>query len=171
MAPPSVAFDEAIAITLSFEGGYVNQPQSNYGLSAVEYPDLNLSTLTKEDATEIYRRDYWQRCCCDDLQEGVAQLLFDAAVDRGCAAAIRVLQKVAGVPQDGVVGTATEEASNAQQLDMILHLAAALCEGQSVGTIGRVLTMYKVASQKDTPVAPIAEPPVDPAPLDQPVTP
>ncbi|WP_425526518.1 glycosyl hydrolase 108 family protein [Xanthomonas oryzae] len=49
---------------LSHEGGYVNDPrdpggETQWGISKRAYPELNIRALTRDQAIEIYRRDYW----------------------------------------------------------------------------------------------------------------
>ena len=60
------AFAKAIAFTLQREGGHVNDPddpggETNFGLSKRAYPYLDIAGLTLDQATHIYRRDYWDR--------------------------------------------------------------------------------------------------------------
>lgn len=82
-------FEEAIKIILKHEGGYVNHPkdpggETNFGITKRFYPDLVISKLTKEEATRIYKRDYWERMKIDELYPEKAKLLvFDCAVNQG----------------------------------------------------------------------------------------
>ena len=57
-------FSEVIEDTLSHEGGYVFDPddlggETNWGISKRQYPDLDIKSLTREDAIDIYYKDYW----------------------------------------------------------------------------------------------------------------
>ncbi len=50
----------------NWEGGYVNDPhdaggETNMGISKRSYPDVDIKHLTREDAEEIYYRDFWMR--------------------------------------------------------------------------------------------------------------
>ncbi len=50
----------------NWEGGYVNDPhdsggETNFGISKRSYPDMDIKDLTREDAEEIYYRDFWMR--------------------------------------------------------------------------------------------------------------
>ena len=106
------AFDVAVELILVHEGGYVDHPsdpggRTNYGISQRAYPDLNIKELTRDDAIEIYRRDYWVRCQCDKMPGGIALSVFDFAVNAGVTRAIRTLQYVLGVAVDGVIGPKT----------------------------------------------------------------
>jgi hypothetical protein len=49
----------------NWEGGYVNDPhdaggETNMGISKRSYPDVDIRHLTREDAEEIYYRDFWE---------------------------------------------------------------------------------------------------------------
>ena len=107
------SFEKAAAFVLGHEGGYVNDPndaggETNLGISAKSYPDIDIKTLTRERAIEIYHADYWTRCKCGYLPAPIAFLLFDAAVNQGPAAAVRMLQKsLKSVRVDGIIGHET----------------------------------------------------------------
>lgn len=106
------AFDRAVAIVLQHEGGYVNDPrdpggETRYGISKRAYPGEDIAGLTIERAKEIYRRDYWNRVRGDELPEALAIALFDYAVNSGVSTAVWALQRVVGVPSDGIIGPKT----------------------------------------------------------------
>lgn len=105
-------FDTYINRILSHEGGYVNDPrdrggETKWGISKRAYPNLNIATLTREDAIEIYRRDYWNRMQGEHLPDEVAFQVLDAAVNHGIGNAIRFLQRAVGTADDGFVGPNT----------------------------------------------------------------
>jgi lysozyme family protein len=105
-------FDRAVALILDIEGGYTMDPndpggETNFGISKRSYPDLDIKNLTAADATAIYLRDFWVPCQCATYHNGLDLLVFDAAVNQGVSAAIRMLQTELGVETDGVVGPAT----------------------------------------------------------------
>lgn len=57
-------FDIIINIILRHEGGYVNDPddlggETKYGITKRRYPNLDIKNLTKREAIEIYRRDFF----------------------------------------------------------------------------------------------------------------
>lgn len=108
-------FEQAIEIILREEGGYVNDPvdrggETNFGISKRAYPNVDIKNLTKERAAELYRLDYWERIKADQLPEWLRLPVFDFAVNGGVARAIKMLQKVAGVKQDGIIGPKTLQA-------------------------------------------------------------
>ena len=108
------SFQRAISFTLRWEGGYVNDPadpggETNFGISKRSYPDLDIASLTEEQAREIYRRDYWDKVCGSDLPALTAIVVFDWAVHSGPALASRALQRSVGANPDGVIGPRTLE--------------------------------------------------------------
>ncbi len=104
-------FDAALDLILDLEGGerITDDPAdpgglTRWGISARAYPDLDIRHLSRDDAAEIYRRDYWQPLGCDDYPYATALMVFDAAVNQGPGAAARMAQSVAGVTVDGIIG-------------------------------------------------------------------
>lgn len=133
------AFNDQIAKTLAFEGGYVDDPddpggETNYGISKAAYPDVDIADLTEADAIAIYHRDYWQHPRIDQLPDSVAGKVFDMAVNMGPATAIRLWQGTlndmgANPPliEDGRIGPATITAStNADQTGCLAKYKTAL---------------------------------------------
>jgi len=119
-------FDQFIGRVLSHEGGYVNDPrdpggETKWGISKRSYPHLDIRNLTREDAIEIYRRDFWQRVQGDKLPVEFSFQALDAAVNHGIENAVRWLQRAAGVADDGVIGPVTLAAvERAQVADLVL---------------------------------------------------
>jgi lysozyme family protein len=123
-------FARCFAFTLGAEGGYSNNAAdpgnwtggavgngelrgTKFGISASAYPQLDIANLTQDEAEAIYRRDYWAALQGDDLPLPIALVAFDAAVNAGPRRAISWLQLAAGIPADGVLGSATLAALNA----------------------------------------------------------
>jgi lysozyme family protein len=119
-------FDAIIDRVLSHEGGYVNDPrdpggETKFGIAKRSYPNLDIRALTREQAVEIYRRDFWQRVQGDKLPRAVAFQVLDAAVNHGAGNAVRWLQRAAGVADDGVIGPISLAAvSRADPADLVL---------------------------------------------------
>lgn len=116
------AFERAVDLILKHEGGYVDHAsdpggRTNFGISQRAYPDLNIKELTRYEAIDIYRSDYWLCCQCDKMPGGIGLSVFDFAVNAGNARAIRTLQYVLGVAVDGVIGPKTLAA--AQDADTV----------------------------------------------------
>lgn len=107
-----MSFRAALEQVLRHEGGYVHDPrdpggETRYGISKRSYPAEDIKNLTLERAGEIYRRDFWDRCRCDEMPPAIRMHLFDAAVNSGPVRAIRWLQEAARVERDGVIGPIT----------------------------------------------------------------
>lgn len=125
-----MSFDQAFDRLIGHEGGYVNNPadpggETNWGISKRSYPDVDIRNLTRDQAKEIYRRDFWDRIHGVSLPPGVAFQVFDFAVNSGISTAIRYLQKAAGVADDGYWGPVTQQAVAAMsETDLIMRLNA-----------------------------------------------
>lgn len=105
-------FKTAVAIILSHEGGYVNDPrdaggETRYGISKRAYPNVDIKDLTREEAIAIYKRDYWDKVRGDSLPFGVALAVFDFAVNAGVDRSIKLLQRCVDAKQDGKFGDIT----------------------------------------------------------------
>ncbi|WP_027367410.1 glycoside hydrolase family 108 protein [Desulfocurvibacter africanus] len=123
------AFALALDFVLAHEGGYVHDPrdpggETNFGISKRAYPDMDIKALTREQASEIYHRDYWAKIGGDVLPNRLAALVFDMAVNAGIGRAVKILQRSlnmafdAGLAEDGVYGPATARAMNSLRLQM-----------------------------------------------------
>lgn len=111
------AFDRALALVLRHEGGLVDDPNdpgglTNFGISQRAYPGVDIRALDQVAAGVIYRRDYWDAVKGDQLPEGLAICVFDAAVNMGTDKAIRLLQKACSVQVDGILGPNTLRAAS-----------------------------------------------------------
>jgi lysozyme family protein len=118
-------FPEALAHTLEFEGGWANHPNdpggaTMKGITHRTYADYlgraithdELRAIPDDHLAEIYRRRYWDACRCDALPDGLDLAVFDTAVNTGPAQAARLLQRIVGVPADGVIGPKSIAAVN-----------------------------------------------------------
>lgn len=123
-------FDVAFDRLLGHEGRYVNDPddpggETNWGISKRSYPNLDIKNLTREGAKAIYKRDFWDRIHADDLPGGVAFQTFDFAVNSGIDTAVRYLQRVYQVADDGYWGPVSKIAAQLMtESDAILRLNA-----------------------------------------------
>ena len=108
-----MSFETVVHMVLEHEGGYVNHPsdpggETKYGISKRAYPDVDIAELTKDDAADLYKRDYWDRIKGDDLPVGVACVVMDYAVNSGISRASKALQSVCGIANgDGIIGPAS----------------------------------------------------------------
>lgn len=118
-------FDIAFEKTMRFEGGFQDDPSdpgnfvqgknkgTKYGISARQYPELDIQSLTEEEARKIYHRDYWKAPKIDLIpSEMLAIKVFDMAVNMGPGQAIKLLQRSiqacgSMVDVDGIIGGQT----------------------------------------------------------------
>ncbi len=105
-------WNQAIDFVLRMEGGLTDDPNdpgglTNFGISKKAYPNLDIKNLTVDQAKEIYRRDYWEACKCDELAFPFDIAVFDTAVNQGTGKAKRILQITLDVEVDGIVGDIT----------------------------------------------------------------
>ena len=113
-------FNEIIEVVLEHEGGYVNDPtdlggETKYGITKRFYPDVDIKNLTKEQAKEIYKRDYWEKNRVESLPENLRYIFFDMCINQGRGTAVRVLQRAVNskggsLVVDGGFGPATLKA-------------------------------------------------------------
>lgn len=112
---------EALRLMFGHEGGYSNNRSdpggpTKYGIThrtlaahrgAPSVTAAQVKALTLKEAEEIYRRSYWTQSGGDLLPVGLDYAAFDYGVNSGPARAVKSLQKVVGVAQDGIVGGQT----------------------------------------------------------------
>ncbi|SRR5258706_9592173 len=78
-------FDDALTFVLVEEGGYILDPrdpggETNMGISKRMYPGVDIKHLTKIQAAEIYKRDYWDAYHLDPMPQVWQLFLFDSYV-------------------------------------------------------------------------------------------
>lgn len=119
-----MSFDQAVDFVLRHEGGYVDHPkdpggETNFGISKRAYPNLDIASLTIEQAKEIYFRDYYSKLPAG-LPDRLANLVFDTAVNAGMSRAVRILQTAVGTYADGEWGPASQRALERHSEDEVL---------------------------------------------------
>lgn len=124
-------FETVKPLLLAHEGGYSNDRQdpgnwtsgkagrgvflgTNYGIAA---PTLvawrgsatisDMKALTRDEALEIYKAQYWDTVKADELPAGVDYAVYDYSVNSGPGRAAKELQRVVGAKVDSVIGPAT----------------------------------------------------------------
>jgi lysozyme family protein len=80
---------------------------TNMGIAAHAHPDVDIPNLTKSQAREIYRRQYWNPVRGDDLPKGIDLVTMDPAVNSGVSRGVRWLQQALGVTTDARMGAET----------------------------------------------------------------
>lgn len=111
-------FDLAFDYLMRVEGGLTNDVRdkggmTKFGISQRAFPNLKIVEITKEQAKEIYKKHYWDKCHCDELPPSFDIAVFDAAVNQGTKRAVLTLQKALGVTADGIIGEKTIAACRA----------------------------------------------------------
>ena len=122
-------FNEIIKQVLEHEGGYVNDPkdlggETKYGITKRFYPDVDIKNLTIEQATEIYKKDYWDKNRVESLPQNLWHIYFDMCVNMGKRTAVKVLQRAAvnkgrDIEVDGGLGPMTIGALKGVELDRV----------------------------------------------------
>ena len=123
-------FDECLKMLLHHEGGYVNHPkdpggETNLGVTKRVYEKWggtkDMKDLTVEDVAPIYKKNYWNRCKCDDLESGVDWVVFDWAVNSGTGRSAKAIQKICGASQDGAIGPKTLALIKIQNTEYVIE--------------------------------------------------
>jgi lysozyme family protein len=115
------AFARALPTVLATEGGYTDDPNdpggpTNRGITQRVYDDYLASKgrgsrpvkqILDSEVRAIYFDRYWTRGKCDPMPWPISLMHFDGCVNIGVTGAAKVLQRAAGVRDDGVVGPFT----------------------------------------------------------------
>lgn len=130
-------FEKAFAKTVTAEGGYVNNPndrggETYMGITRKNYPKLKMwatidklkNVLSKRDLNsklskdediqkevkDVYKKNYWTPLKLDLINsQRVANEFFDISVNCGTKAAIKSMQRTAGLVETGRMNTQTIE--------------------------------------------------------------
>tara|TARA_E500000318_G_scaffold91023_1_gene89148 strand:+ start:84 stop:593 length:510 start_codon:yes stop_codon:yes gene_type:complete len=123
-------FDECLKMLLHHEGGYVNHPkdpggETNLGVTKRVYEKWggtkDMKDLTVEDVAPIYKKNYWDKCKCNDLASGLDWAVFDWAVNSGTGRSAKAVQKICGAAQDGAIGPKTLTLVNGQDTQYMVE--------------------------------------------------
>lgn len=121
---PASRWTQCLTHVLASEGGYVDHPAdpggaTNLGITRktlARWRDISpwwdlakseVEGLARSEAAAIYKALYWDRCKAASLPAGLDLAVFDFAVNSGPDRAIRTVQALVGVSQDGFVGPLT----------------------------------------------------------------
>lgn len=124
-----MGFQTAIERILSHEGGYVNHSKDPGGetiwgvtkrTALANGYQGSMRKMTREQAKEIYRKQFWLKNGCDKLPFAIAYQYFDACVNHGRGNAVRFLQRAAGVADDGVMGSITLSAVKEMPISVLV---------------------------------------------------
>ena len=148
---PASRWTLCLAKILEHEGGYVDHPSdpggaTNMGITHKtlarwrgidpwwDLPKSEVRALERAEAAAIYKALYWERCKAGSLPVGLDLAVFDYGVNSGPDRAVRVLQALVGVVQDGFVGPLTLAAVERRDTRALIE---ALC-GQRMGFLQRL---------------------------------
>lgn len=125
------------------EGGYIDHPDdpggaTKYGITRKtlarwrgvspwwKLPKSEVKALTRREAAQIMKAQYWDVVQGDKLPAGLDYAVFDYAVNSGPGRAVKDLQRVlGGIKVDGIVGLETLGAIRGRD---VAELIVALCE-------------------------------------------
>ena len=148
---PASRWTLCLAKILEHEGGYSDHPSdpggaTNMGITHKtlarwrgidpwwDLPKTEIKALARTEASAIYKALYWDRCKAGSLPAGLDLAVFDYAVNSGPDRAVRVLQALVGVVQDGFVGPVTLAAVGKRDARALIE---ALCD-QRMGFLQRL---------------------------------
>lgn len=116
-------YEKAIAFVFKYEGGYTNNKAdpggpTNWGITIHDAQAYWKPTATAEDIKEmpksvadnIYFTHYASPIQYNSLPAGVDFSVLDYAVNSGVSHAVKTLQGIINVPQDGIMGETTLQA-------------------------------------------------------------
>lgn len=142
-------FEKAVKKVFEVEGGEVNDPTdkggwTKFGISHAAYPSLDIKSLTKERAKEIYRKDFWEKIQGEKIQsQAVAEAFLLCAVNMGVTGATRLIQQLLLLSTDGIVGPVTINKLNQSNERMILDQLTLLQIERYVSICLRVKSQVK----------------------------
>ena len=97
-------FMNALQFVFAKEGGFSNDPTdrggaTNFGISSKANPDVDVKTLTKDKAADLYKSRYWDPIGADHLPADMKLAAFDTAVQHGVGAAKQLIEASGGDTQ------------------------------------------------------------------------
>lgn len=113
-------YQSSLAAVLKYEGGFSNHPRDPGGATMKgvtqhvydawrkkrALPPRSVRNIDQSEIEAIYRRDYWDAICGDDLPSGVDLATFDFSVNSGVGRASRFLRTCVGLVPDGHIDRA-----------------------------------------------------------------
>lgn len=117
-----MSLEQALKFTLPSEGGLVDNPadrggKTNHGITqatysayrdSLKYPEQDVSLITDAEVQQIYNEMYFIPAHCADMPAALSCAVFDTAVNMGVNSAIKMLQRAAGLDDDGIFGSHTQ---------------------------------------------------------------
>ena len=105
---PEDLFPRALAMIFDLEGGYSNDPTdhggpTNFGITQATYdsyratlksPTQPVAQITRDEATAIYRTDFWEPNGCGEMTWPLALVVFDTFIQHRYNVATLLLHDV-----------------------------------------------------------------------------
>ena len=100
---PGQLFDTAVTSLLKREGGYVasdgnSGAPANFGINQKFNPDIDVKSLTRAGAIDLYRKRYWDKIDGDKLAPATSLVALDAAALQGPDVAKQLIASAGGDP-------------------------------------------------------------------------
>ena len=95
---------------------------TKFGISAMSYPELDIRNITKDQAKDIYYRDFWTPLKGDQMPSEIVYQLFDASLHHGLVSALKMLQRAINVKDDGFFGPISANALTSISIHDLLML-------------------------------------------------
>src|SRR3954465_11988631 len=91
-------FEPAFAFMLPHEGGESDNPKDSggytkFGIAQNKHPEVDVKNLTIEGAKEFYSKYFWLPIYGKIIAQGVANKVFDLAVNMGPKQAHMIVQR------------------------------------------------------------------------------
>lgn len=119
-----ITFEMVLPFVMNIEGGLSLDPDdtgnwtggkkgagelkgTNRGISAAAYPNEDIAGMTKERASFLAKRDYWDKFRVVTYPSFIRPHFFDVCFNSGGSRAAKILQRAIGVDADGIVGAET----------------------------------------------------------------
>lgn len=110
--------------------GYTIDPtdrggETKFGVAQNANPDIDVTTLTWEEAKSVYYDRYWIAGKCHLLPNKLAILHFDGCVNHGIGRASKFLQKSVDTTPDGQIG---DDTLQAVEYFEEMHICNSICD-------------------------------------------
>lgn len=105
-----------------------------HGISAAEYPDLDIANLTLDQVKAIYQRDYWAKLGCDAMPWERALCVFDSSVNQG-------------QPTARALNLQAHDAIDFMAERAVRYAGSHLFEQDGKGWMRRLFTIFKAAQR------------------------
>ena len=113
-------------LIIKWEGGYTNHPNDKGGCTmkgvtintfrnfyGATKTCSDLKNITDDEWFNIFKTGYWDKCKGDSIiNQSIANIIIDWAWMSGVSTAIKQIQRILGVKDDGIIGNITLEAIN-----------------------------------------------------------